>query len=47
MTTRMTTTIRHEGVNDSGSYEVKFSDAGHPSSSIGTMVQAGGCGLVC
>jgi hypothetical protein len=30
MTTRMTTIIRHEGVKDSGSYEVKFSD-GKPS----------------
>ena len=30
MTNRMTTTIRHEGVNDSGSYEVKFPD-GRPS----------------
>jgi hypothetical protein len=30
MTNRMTTTIRHEGVNDSGSYEVKFSDGRPP-----------------
>jgi hypothetical protein len=30
MTNRMTTIIRHEGVNDSGSYEVKFSDGRPP-----------------
>ena len=30
MPSRMTTIIRHEGVKDSGSYEVKFSD-GKPS----------------
>ena len=30
MINRMTTIIRHEGVKDSGSYEVKFSD-GKPS----------------
>ena len=30
MTNRMTTIIRHEGVKDSGSYEVKFSDGRPP-----------------
>jgi hypothetical protein len=30
MTNRVTTTIRHEGVNDSGSYEVRFSDGRPP-----------------
>jgi hypothetical protein len=30
MTNRMTTIVRHEGVNDAGSYEVKFSDGGPP-----------------
>ena len=30
MTNRMTTIIRHEGVKDSGSYEVKFSDGRAP-----------------
>ena len=47
MTNRMTTIIRHDGAKDSGSYEVKVRMAGHPSSSIGTMIQVGGCGLVC
>ena len=30
MANRMTTIIRHEGVKDSGSYEVKFSDGRPP-----------------
>jgi hypothetical protein len=30
MTNRMTTIVRHEGVNDAGSYEVKFSDGRPP-----------------
>ena len=47
MTNRMTTIIRHEGVNDSGSYEVKFSDGRPPKFFNWDDGPSRGCGLMC